>query len=133
MKMCGRATNYPSMDRQEREFAVQHHELVFRFLAMNHLPAFDWYDVVIFRYMRSVSRWFAELELHYYSFSTIAFQAMRSAVETERQKQRRRIQFISLDDIISGTDDLTWGDMITTDNLDYIPYVEVTECRFHTM
>lgn len=125
--------NCPSLNRQEREFAEQHHELVFRFLAMNHLPASDWYDVVILRYLRSVSRWFAELELHYYSFSTIAFQAMRSAVGTERQKQSRRIQTISLEAIIPDTDGLTWADMITTDNLNYIPYVEVTECRFHTM
>ena len=121
------------MNRQEREFAAQHHELVFRFLAINHLSAADWYDVVIFRYLRSVCRWFAELELHYYSFSTIAFQAMRSAVGTERQKQRRRIQAVSLDEIIPGTDDLTWGDMITTDNLNYIPYLEVAECKFRMM
>ena len=123
---------YPPLNREEREFAEAHLELVIRFLQINRLEADDWFDVVIFRYLRSVSRWFTEFELHYYSFSTIAFQAMRSAVGTERRKQGRRIQTISLDALIPGADGLTLGDMITTDNLNYIPYLEVTGCKSHT-
>lgn len=41
---------------------------------------------------------------------------MASAVNNERQKQGRRIQAVSLDDPIPGTDGLTWGDVITEDN-----------------
>lgn len=103
--------------------------MVFRFLAINRLPADDWYDVVIFRYIDSVYRWFNELELHYYSFSTIVFNAMRSAVGHEREKQKRRITTISLDAIIPGTDGMTYGETITRENLDYINYKEESECR----
>lgn len=119
--------NYPPLNRSEQEFAIEHHDLVIRFLAINHLPAVDWYDVVIFRYLGSVYRWFNRLDLHYYSFSTIAFNAMRSAVGHEREKQGRRIQTISLDDIIPGTDGMTYGELVTRDNLDYINYKEVPE------
>jgi len=51
---------------------------------------------------------------------------MRSAVDNERRKQSRRIQTISLDEVIPGTEGLTWADMVTEDNLDYTPYLEVS-------
>lgn len=89
---------------------------------MNRLPAADWYDVVVFRYLGSVYRWFNEIELHYYSFTTVAFNAMRSAVGNERAKEARRIKAISLDDAIPGSDGMTWADTITIENLDYINY-----------
>ena len=48
---------------------------------------------------------------------------MSSAIDNERRKQKRRIQTISLDEVIPGTEDLTWADMVTEDNLAYIPYL----------
>lgn len=113
------------MNERERAFAAEHHSLVIRFLALNHLSINEWYDVVIFRYLGSVYRWFNELELHYFSFSTIAFSAMRSAIGNERKKQARRIHAICLDDVIPGTNGMTYGDTITYENLDYIHYEEV--------
>lgn len=50
---------------------------------------------------------------------------MRSAVGHERQKQKRRIQTVSLDEPIPGTDGLTYADIVTEENLNYIPYKEV--------
>ena len=110
------------MNREERAFAAEHHALVIRFLKVNRLPAADWYDVVVFRYLGSVYRWFTEIELHYYSFTTVAFNAMRSAVGNERAKEVRRIKAISLDDAIPGSDGMTWADTITAANLDFINY-----------
>lgn len=115
-------TSSPPMTKEEQDFAVENHDLVIRFLAMNRLPADEWYDVVIFRYLRSVVRWHEELELHYYSFSTLAFSAMRSTVGGERAKQARRIQTISIDDVIPGTDGVTYADTVTYENLNYIQY-----------
>ena len=48
--------------------------------------------------------------------------ARSSAVSNERRKQRRRIQAVSLDAPLPGTDGLTLGDTATPDNLCYIPY-----------
>lgn len=107
----------------EQRVAAQNAYMIPRFLRARNLPLDDWYDVVVFRYLLTVKNWFARPELYKYEFSTIAWQAMRSAVDNEYRKRHRRIQAISLDDIIPGTDGLTWAEMVTEDNLDYIPYL----------
>jgi len=108
----------------ERVLAEQNYNLVHRFLQVQGLPADEWFDVVIFRYLRTVKTWFRCPDLYQYSFSTIAWKAMRSAVHNERVKQERRIQTVSLDDPVPGTEGLTWNDIVTEDNLDYIMYTE---------
>ena len=121
---ASKASKFPPLNQEEREFAVAHHDLVYRFLHTYRLPVDEWYDVVIFRYLSSVYRWFNELELHYYSFSTVAFGAMRSAVYGERRKQKKRIKTISLDAVISGCDGVTYIETITRENLNYFDYWE---------
>ena len=110
----------------EQTVAAQNAYMISRFLAANRLPADDWWDVVVFRYLLTVKNWFTRPELYKYEFSTLAWQGMRSAVDNERRKQSRRIQTISLDEVIPGTEGLTWADMVTEDNLDYTPYLEVS-------
>lgn len=105
------------LSAEEQEFAVRNHYLVLKYLRIRKLPVNDWYDVVIFRYLRFVRRWHRELELHYYSFETIAFKAMQSAIGNEYSKQARRINPISLEEVIPGTDGMTYGDTITYENL----------------
>lgn len=107
----------------ERKLAERHVGMIDRFLSKNRLAADDWYDVVVFSYLRAVERWFREPKLYVYAFSTIAWQAMRCAVGNERRKQERRIKTVSLDDLIPGSETLTYGDIITEENLDYIPYI----------
>lgn len=108
---------------QEQQVADQNHHLVFAFLRAYKLPLAEYYDVVVFRYLLTVERWFRSPELYRYEFSTIAWAAMRSAVSAEQRKQKRRIQTISLDAVIAGTEGLTLADLITEENLDYIPYI----------
>jgi len=100
----------------ERFVAEEHLNLVFRFLRVQQLPADEWFDVVIFRYLLSVKTWFRRPDLYRYHFSTIAWRSMRSAVSNEREKRDRRIKTISLDAPIPGTDGLTLGDVITSDH-----------------
>lgn len=111
----------------EQRVAAQNAFMISRFLAANRLPINDWYDVVAFRYLRTVKRWFSCPELYHYEFSTLAWQAMSSAVYNERRKQRHQIQTISLDDVIPSTDGMTWAEMVTEDNLNYIPYLRERE------
>lgn len=107
------------MSPAERTLAEQNIALVFRFLRAKGLPYDEWYDVVIFRYLLTVQKWFRQPELYQYEFSTIAWKAMHSAVGHEREKAGRRIQAISLDDPIPGTEGLTWADTVTEENLIY--------------
>lgn len=104
---------------EEQQFATDNHYLVYKYLRLRKLPPDDWYDVVIFRYLRPVKRWFAYPELHEHNFEIVAFYAMRSAVGHELDKQKRRIQTVSLDDPIPGTNGLTYADMVTCDNMSY--------------
>lgn len=111
----------------EQTVAIENHYLVERFLSARRLPFDEWYDVIIFRYLRAVELWFRRPELYRYQFSTIAWRNMSSAVFNERKKQSRRIRTISLDAGIPGTDDMTFSDIVTAENLDFIPYTEVSE------
>ena len=70
----------------EREVAERNAYMIPRFLAANRLPADDWYDVVVFRYLLTVKNWFARPEPYRYEFSTLAWQGMCSAVSHERKK-----------------------------------------------
>lgn len=46
------------LEPYERKMAEEHHSLVLRFLRANGLPMEDYYDVVIFRYLLAVEKWF---------------------------------------------------------------------------
>ncbi|MDO4307230.1 MAG: hypothetical protein Q4C77_10365 [Eubacteriales bacterium] len=113
-------TQYTPLSPEEQAFAEKHHYLIEGFLKSRKLPLDDWYDVVVFRYLLSVKKWFQQPELHCYKFSTIAWNAMGSAVHNERKKQERRIQPVSLDSPIPGTEDMTLMDTITYENLQYL-------------
>ena len=114
---------------EERIMAEENHYLVLSFLRKHGLPENEYYDVVIFRYLLAVKKWFRRPDLKRYKFSTIAWYAMRSALCHEREKQRRRISTISLDDAIPGYEALSWNEVITGKNLCYTPYTNLT-CKY---
>ena len=121
-------TQYSPLTQEECRFAEQNHYLVEQFLYKNHLQHDDWYDVVIFRYLLSIKSWMQRPELHKYKFRTIVNRTMRAAVYNEYAKKSRRIQTFSLEDNVPGSDDVTYMDIVTEDNLRYINYGEyVTE------
>lgn len=123
----GGAMKLEPLTPAEQAVAAENHYIVERFLASKKLPPDEWYDVVVFRYLRAIELWFRRPDLYKYQFTTIAWRNMTSAVSNERVKQSRRIRAISLDTVIPGTDGMTFGDTITADNLDFIPYTEVSE------
>lgn len=111
------------LNAQEREFAAENHHIVGEYLKMCRLLEDEWYDVVIFRFLRAVRLWFERPELHRWAFRTIAYQNMRSAIGNEQRKQGRRIQAISIDSVIPGTDGLTIADTVTNENMNYVNYL----------
>lgn len=104
---------------EEQAFAEENHDLIRKYLNIRRLPLDEWYDVVIFRYLLSVKRWFAIPELHEYNFEIIAFYAMRSAIGHEQEKQRRCVQTVSLDAVILGTDNLKLVDVLSDPKSDF--------------
>ncbi len=74
----------------ERQYAEEHHALVYRFLHDKGLDISEFYDVVIFRYLATVQRYLSEPQLQQYSFTTVAYAAMNSAVNHHWESERRR-------------------------------------------
>ena len=109
---------------EEQRFATENHYVIEKYLRIRRLPLDDWYDVVIFRYLLSVKRWFAIPELHNHNFEIIAFYAMRSAIGHEYEKQKRRVKTVSIDEVIPGTTDLKFGDILS-DPVDHFERVEM--------
>ena len=83
----------------ERSFAEENHNLIYKFLNDKHLPEDDYYDVVVFGFLRAVKRYFAEPALQKYSFSTLAMWSMHREylkfLKTKRS-QKRTADIISL-------------------------------------
>ena len=59
------------LTKEQQEFAAEHHGLVYKFLNDNHLPDDEFYDVVIFGYLKAVRDYFSREVLRQYSFATI--------------------------------------------------------------
>lgn len=97
---------------KEAQFATDNINIVWRYLDSQGLNRAEWFDVVIFRYLLAVKRWFALPDLQQYKFITVAYKAMRSAVGHEWEKRAREPQTVSLYDVIPGTDDLMFIDTI---------------------
>lgn len=103
------------LTEEERRFATENHNLVFKYLKLRKLPPDEYYDVVIFRYLRSVKRWFSEANLRQYNFEIIAFYAMRSAIGHYQDSKRRRERYesvFSFQSLVPNTENLTFADVI---------------------
>ena len=56
----------------QRIFADKNHNLVYKFLHEKNLPASEYYDIVIFGYLRAVQRYLTDPNLAGYSFDETA-------------------------------------------------------------
>lgn len=77
------------LTKEQQDFAAEHHGLVYKFLNDNHLPEDEFYDVVIFGYLRAVSRYFTESQLKDFSFGTIGWKGMQGALANYNRFHRR--------------------------------------------
>lgn len=106
-------------ERQE-QFLAKNHYLVEDFLKYRGLPMVDFYDVVIFRFMRAVKQYDERDDLKQYKFSTIANNAMRWALASyfgKEKAEKADVQILSLDYQFEDSS-LTLGDIIADDRAD---------------
>ena len=85
----------------EAEFAAEHHSVIYGYLRKAGLPEDDFYDVVVFGYLRAVRKYLARPELRKYSFSTIAYRAMSCDVHHSKEywmRKKRRALVEPLDE-----------------------------------
>ena len=114
------------LTQEQRDFADTHHNLIFTFLNKRGLSVTEYYDVVVFGYLRAVQRYFTDEELQKYQFATIAWRAMNSDYCNRVRYHYRKIRFpspLSLDFAYDNEGDerpfiASVLDAATTDNLD---------------
>ena len=78
------------LTKEQQEFAAEHHGLVYKFLNDNHLPESEFYDVVIFPYLKAVKDYFSDESARHFSFAAIARHRMRLCVYDHFRVQARR-------------------------------------------
>lgn len=75
---------------EQKEFAERHHNLVYTFLHRNRLPENEFYDVVIFGYLKGVRDYLSRTDLQKYSFATIGWKAMARSLSSHYRSQLRQ-------------------------------------------
>ncbi|MCD8279349.1 hypothetical protein [Enterocloster citroniae] len=104
---------------EEQQFAADNYECLQRCIRSQRLDQ-GMSDVAALGYIHAVKKWFARSDLHKWTFRAIAHQTIRSHVSNERCKQGRRIQVVSLDAEVPGTDGFTYGQIITAEHMNYL-------------
>nr|DAM75001.1 MAG TPA: hypothetical protein [Caudoviricetes sp.] len=105
---------------EESQFATEHIGVVFQYLSWQGLDPGEWFDIVIFRYLLCVKRWFALPDMrNKVSFSTAARKDMRSAIHNERKKRKKEPVTVSLYDVVPGTEDLCYIDTIAAPSISF--------------
>ena len=86
------------LTHEQRIFAAKHHGIIYKFLMANNLSIDDFYDVVIFSYLKAVRNYFAQDRLQKYSFSTIAWKNMSRSISDYKKRLRRNrdIEIVSI-------------------------------------
>jgi hypothetical protein len=64
---------------EEREFASEHHGLIYRYMKNMKLDPEEWYDLLIVDYLQSVKRYFSNPQLQVYGFVPILFRRLDAA------------------------------------------------------
>ena len=78
------------LTKEQQAFATAHHSLVYKFLNENRLPEDEFYDVVIFGYLKAVRDYFSDLTAQQFTFSTIANRRMKFCLFDYFRTQERR-------------------------------------------
>ena len=108
------------LTQKQQEFAAEHHKALEDFLKFRGLPMDEFYDVVVFSFLRAVQQYDECEELRQQNFNTVAKDHMRSALERyfRSQRRQRNYQMLSLDHPLAGHPNITLGDTIADTSVD---------------
>ncbi len=112
---CGRCRHEVEdrpLTEEEQRFATEHYGCVLHYIRSRKLNFEDYYEVLVFAYLRAVQIWFEREAARKYSFTTIAYRKMAYGVMGERRARRLRPITVSIDDVIPNTDGMTYGETL---------------------
>jgi RNA polymerase sigma-70 factor (ECF subfamily) len=119
--------NNEALTPEQRRFSEDNHYLIGSFLRWKRLSP-DYYDIIVFGYLRAVKKYFNRPELRQYKFKTIAYRDMYTDLINHYRKNsrpKRKAYIVSLDTAIYGRDEnLTLMETVgvednTADNIAY--------------
>ena len=94
---------------EQQSFAADNHGLVYAFLNERRLQNDDFYDIVVFGFLRAVRNYLSKPQLRRYKFSTIAYNAMKSDLHSHYESQscqKRSGITVSLESNVYGDDEV---------------------------
>lgn len=98
-------TDRPLTD-EEKVFAEQHHDMIYRYLRIHQLDVDPWYDILIIPYLQAVKKYHTYEHLHKLKFEQVFFRTLDSARsnyyrDMNRAKRRPKGTVCSYDELIS--------------------------------
>ncbi|MDL2253336.1 hypothetical protein LJC49_04595 [Ruminococcaceae bacterium OttesenSCG-928-I18] len=80
------------LSEEERKFAEEHHDIVLEFLHQKRRRFDEYYDVVIFGYLKAVKLWFSKSEIQRHTFNAIAMKRMFGELQHHARDSKRPIR-----------------------------------------
>ncbi len=91
------------LTKEQRDFAAERHNLIYAFLNDKGLPEDEYYDIVVFGFLRAVKEYLDKPHLQKYNFSTIGWKKMSSCLfdyYKRQNRQKRKGHTVSLDTLV---------------------------------
>lgn len=88
------------LSERQRVFAEENHSILTDFLDFRKLPVEEYYDVVIFSFLKAVKSYDEREDLKRYEFESVAKNRMRAALDTYFKSEREKdelMHIVSLD------------------------------------
>lgn len=87
---AGEPTVAGMLTKRQRQFAAQHHDLIYSFLHEKGWVVSEYYDLAAFGFLHAVRRYLTEPDLSRYAFSTVAWPAMTQSIASFHRAELRR-------------------------------------------
>ena len=103
----GRKAEYTDrpLTEEEKIFAEEHHDMIYRYLRIHGLSIDPWYDILIIPYLQAVKKYHTYEHLQKLKFDQIFFRTLDNARsnhyrDMNRQKRRPEGKVVSFDEVI---------------------------------
>ena len=80
----------PALTEDQRRFAAENHNLIYRYLYEQGRAVDDYYDIAALGFLSAVRRYMTKPELRRYAFSTIAWRSMKQSIASFHRAETRR-------------------------------------------
>ena len=87
---CDPANGPDALTEDQRSFAAENHDLIYRFLHWKGWAVGEYYDIAALGYLSAVWRYHTVPELRQYAFSTVAWRSMDQSIASFHRAEARR-------------------------------------------